>query len=64
MVQTALSHPIANAVLSLRVAHAWPPSLMQASNQTVVGVSVAVRVNVLNHPKAAVRVVKPNRSCL
>ena len=65
MVQTALSHLIVHAVLSPRVAHAWPPSLMQASTQTVAGVLVAVRVgNVLNHPKTAIkyiRVVQSNK---
>lgn len=66
MVKTALSHLIAHAVLSPRVAHAWPPSLIQASNQTVSGVLVAKRLaNVLNHPKTAmwdIRVVKLDKS--
>ena len=64
MVQTALSHLIAHAVLSPRVAHVWPPFRIQASNQTVPGVLVAERVaNVLNHLNLAVRhirVVKPD----
>ena len=59
MVQTALSHLIVHAVLSPRVAHAWPPSLMQASTQTVAGVLVAVRVaNVLSHPKSVIRYIR------
>ena len=68
MVQTALSHLIAHAVLSPHVAHAWPLSLMQASTQTVAGVYIAVVVgNVLSHPKTAVwyiHVKEPNRSYL
>ena len=60
MVQTALSHLIVHAILSPRVAHAWPPSLMQASTQTVrAGVLVAIRVgNVLNHPITAISVLE------
>ena len=66
MVQTALSHLIVHAVLSPRVADAWPLSLMQALTQTVAGVYIAVVVgNVLSHPKTAVwyiHVVESNRS--
>ena len=59
MVQTALSHLIVHAILSPRVAHAWPPSLMQASTQTVAGVLVAIRVgNVLNHPMTAIKYIR------
>lgn len=56
MVQTALGHLIVHAVLSTRVAHAWPPSLTQAPNRAASGVLVVPRVGiVLNRLKTAIR---------
>ena len=59
MVHTAPNHLIAHAVLSTRVAHAWPPSLTQALNRAASGVLVAPRVGiVLNRLKTAIRYIR------
>lgn len=55
MAQTAPSHLIGHATLSSRVAHVWPPSLIQAPNRRASGVFFAEVVeNVSNHRRAAV----------